>query len=255
VNRRTAAPAVTNAEVAAVLDDIADLLEVEDANPFRIRAYRNAARTVTWLGRPVAELVAQGADLDALPGIGADLAGKIAEIVATGTCALRERLRGALPPGVTTPLQVPGLGPKRVRALHHELGVQSLDDLAAAARAGRIRALHGFGPNTEQVILQSLATPAAAGGGGRVSIARAEPVADALVATLAAVPGVGRVVPAGSLRRRRDTVGDLDLLVTVRGKSDVMQRFATLPQVRRVLAHGRMRASVELRRIVSQRVV
>ncbi|WP_235823644.1 DNA polymerase/3'-5' exonuclease PolX [Azohydromonas sediminis] len=254
MSRRTpapppAAPAVTNAEVAAVFDEIADLLEVEDANPFRIRAYRNAARTVSGLGRPLAELIAQGADLDTLPGIGADLAGKIAEIVATGTCALLERLRGELPPGITALLKVPGLGPKRVRALHHELGVHTVDDLAAAARAGRIRAIPGFGPKTEQAILQAVTAPAAAhaaADAGRVSIALAEPVAEALVAALAAVPGVERVVPAGSLRRRRDTVGDLDLLVTVRGLSGVMERFTTLPQVRQVLAKGRTRASVVL---------
>lgn len=246
-----AAPVVTNADVAAVFDEIADLLEVEDANPFRVRAYRNAARTVTGLGRPLADLVAEGADLDALPGIGADLAAKIAEIVATGTCALRERLRGELPPGITALLQVPGLGPKRVRALHHELGVHTVDDLAAAARAGRIRAIPGFGAKTEAAILQAIAAPAAAPAAGdatRVSIALAEPVADALVAALGDAPGVERVVPAGSLRRRRDTVGDLDLLVTVRGSSAaVMQRFVSLPQVARVLSQGRTRASVVLR--------
>ena len=243
---------MTNADVAAVFDEIADLLDVEAANPFRIRAYRNAARTVAGLGRPLADLVAEGADLDALPGIGADLAAKIAEIVATGTSALRERLRGELPPGITALLAVPGLGPRRVRALHHELGVHTVDDLAAAARAGRIRAIPGFGAKTEAAILLAVTAPApqaaaAAIDAARVSIALAEPVAETLVAALAAVPGVERVVPAGSLRRRRDTVGDLDLLVTVRGGSAaVMQRFVSLPQVARVLSQGRTRASVVL---------
>jgi DNA polymerase (family 10) len=241
----TATPAAfANAEVAAVFDEIADLLEIEGANPFRIRAYRNASRTVAGLGRELQDLVAEGAELDALPGIGSDLAAKIREIVTTGSCALLTRLRGELPPGLPAPLKVPGLGPKRVQALHHELGVQTVDELAAAAQAGRVRAVPGFGAKTEQAIPRAVAAKVAEA--PRVPIALAEPVADALLATLAAVPGVERAVAAGSLRRRRDTVGDLDLLVTVGGRSDVMERFVADRRVRDVLSHGTTRSSVRL---------
>src|SRR3990167_64516 len=111
---------IVNADVAAVFDEIADLLEVQGANAFRVRAYRNAARLLSELGRSVKTMLEQGEDIDALPGIGPDLAGKIAEVVATGTCAQLESLRKELPPAVTELLKIQGLGPKRVRALHHE---------------------------------------------------------------------------------------------------------------------------------------
>ena len=166
-------PPVQNAEIAAVLNEIADLLDIQGANPFRIRAYRNAARTMSEVGRSVAAMVAQDADLDALPGIGPDLAGKIVEIVTTGTCALLERLRKELPCGITELLKVPGLGPKRIRALHHELGVQTREQLHRAAQEGRVQAIPGFGPKTQQAILEATAArlheeraPHSARGGG-----------------------------------------------------------------------------------------
>jgi len=236
---------VQNAEVAAVFSEIADLLEIEGANPFRIRAYRNAARTVGELGRSVATLVAQGADLDALPGIGADLAAKIAEIVPTGRCALLERLRKELPAGITELLKVPGLGPKRVQALHHELGVQTLEQLHRAAREGRVQSIPGFGAKTQQAILDAAA--ARLHQERRVPLAAAAQTAESLLAALAAVPGVERAVAAGSLRRRRETVGDLDLLVTTKGASPVVERFVAGEDVRQVLARGATRASVVLR--------
>ena len=149
---------VVNADVAAVFNQIADLLEVQGANPFRIRAYRNAARNVSELGGSVAEMLSRGEDLDALPGIGADLAGKIAEIVASGTCAQLESLRKEVPPAITELLAIPRLGPKRVRALHHELGVQTLPQLLSAAREGRISQVPGFGPKMEQQILAAAAS-------------------------------------------------------------------------------------------------
>ena len=235
---------VVNADVAAVFDEIADLLEVEGANVFRIRAYRNAVRMLGDLGRSVKTMVEQGEDLDALPGIGPDLAAKIGEVVATGSCAQLERLRQELPPAIGELLHIPGLGPKRVRALHRELGIESLAQLHRAAADGRIRTVHGFGERTQRQILEAAAARLQAA--RRVKLAVASQVADALLAELSAVPGVERAVAAGSLRRMRETVGDLDLLVTARRGSPVMERFAAGPSVRRVLAKGGTKASVVL---------
>ena len=236
---------IVNADVAAVFNEIADLLEVQGANVFRVRAYRNAARMLSELGRSVKTLVDQGEDLDRLPGIGPDLAGKIKEIVATGSCAQLERLRNELPQAITELLKIPGLGPKRVRALHQELGIETLAQLHRAASQGQVRAVHGFGPKTEQSILQ--ATAARLQANHRFKLIMATQVAEALLAELAAVPGVQQAVAAGSLRRQRETVGDLDLLVTTQRGSPVMDSFTAGPDVRQVLSKGGTRASVVLK--------
>ncbi|MBE0548878.1 MAG: DNA polymerase/3'-5' exonuclease PolX [Rubrivivax sp.] len=238
---------VHNADIAAVFSEIADRLEIEDANPFRVRAYRNAARMVGELGRSVRTMVEQGADLDALPGIGPDLAGKMREIVATGSCALLERLRKELPPTITELLALPGIGPKRVRALHHELDVQTIEQLQQAAQQGCIRAIHGFGPKTEEQILRATAAHLNLKHPRRFRRVDGLAVAESLLAFLRSVPGVVQAEAAGSLRRMRDTVGDLDLLVTARPGSPVMDRFVGFEDVRRVLAHGASKASVVLR--------
>lgn len=235
---------VQNAQIASAFGEIADLLEIEGANPFRVRAYRHAAQTLGTLGQSVQAMLAEGGDPDALPGIGPDLAAKIREIVDTGQCALLRRLRGELPAAVTEMLKVPGLGPKRVRALHRALDVRTMAQLRSAAREGRVRTIPGFGPKTEQAILD--ATAAHGPAQHRMLLGVADPVAASLLTGLAAVPGVERAVAAGSLRRRRETVGDLDLLVSVRGPSPVMDRFVHAPDVRQVLSNGPTRASVVL---------
>ena len=145
---------IHNADIAAIFEQIAELLEIQGANPFRVRAYHNAARTVGAYGQDLAALVAAGKDVPHLPGIGEDLAAKIKEIATTGRCALLERLRGELPAALTELLRVPGLGPKRVKTLHALLGVDTREQLLAAAEAGRIRQLPGFGAKTEQRILE-----------------------------------------------------------------------------------------------------
>ena len=231
-----------NADIAAVFEEIADLLEIQGANPFRIRAYRNAARTVGELSRDVPPLVAQGAHL---PGIGADLAAKIAEIAATGHCGLLDRLQQELPPAVTELLKIPGLGPRRVKALYHDLDVQTVEQLRRAAADGRIRALPGFGAKTERNILE--AATAHAEKKRRFSLGVAAQDAEALRAYLAAAPGVTQVTVAGSFRRMRETVGDLDLLVETKSPAAAMQRFTAYDEVAEVLAAGSARASVRLR--------
>ncbi len=236
---------IINADVAAVFNEIADLLEIQGANTFRVRAYRNAARMLSELGRNIKTLVAQGEDLDALPGIGPDLAGKIVEVVSTGTCAQLERLRKELPPAITEMLKIPGLGPRRVRALHQELGVQTIEQLHRAAEQGRICVVHGFGPKTQQQILE--ATTAHLQDSHRFKLLMATQAAEELLSALAAVQGVQQAVAAGSLRRMRETVGDLDLLVTIHRGSPVMDRFAAGADVRGVISKGSTRASVVLK--------
>lgn len=236
---------IVNADIAVVFTEIADLLEIEDANPFRVRAYRNAARMLGELGRNVREMVARKENLDALPGIGPDLAGKIIEVVNTGTCAQLERLRHEVTPALAELLKIPGLGPKRVRTLHQELGIETLDQLRHAAEEGRIQAVHGFGVKSERQILETTATLLHLE--RRYKLADVAPVAAALLADLKTMPGMHQAVVAGSLRRRRDTIGDLDLLVTTERPREVMDRLTTRADVQRVLANGVTRCSVVLK--------
>ncbi len=239
---------MNNTDVARIFDEIADLLELQGANRFRIRAYRNAARmlgTMGTLGRSVAAMVERHENLDSLPGIGPDLAGKIGEIVTTGSCALLERLRADVPAGLGTMLRLPNLGPKRVRALHDELGVRTIEQLHAAAQAGRVQTVHGFGPRLQQQILAATQTqlPNIA----RIRLDAAEAAAQPLLARLRELRGVVRADVAGSLRRRKDSIGDLDLLVqSARGKQ-VVDAFVHHDDVREVLAAGATRASVKLK--------
>jgi len=234
-----------NAEIAAAFEEMADLLELQQENPFRVRAYRTAARTVDSWPEQMADLVAQGHDLDELPGIGKDLAGKIREILEHGSCASLDRLRASFPAGITDLLQVPGLGPKRVHTLYHELGVRSPSDLLAAAREGRVRELHGFGATSEKRIAETIS--------GLLERTRRWPITrvvadvEALIAHLRAVPDVTEAVVAGSFRRRRDTVGDLDILVTAPSGHALAERLQEFAQVQQVLAHGPTRAAVVLR--------
>lgn len=247
---------VHNADIARVFEEIADLLDLEESNPFRIRAYRNAARTVAGLRFDIAAHLAQGEELPKLPGIGADLAAKMREIAQTGTCALRERLRGHLPSGIADLLHIPGLGPKRVRALYRELEVHTPQQLQRAALDGRLRGLTGFGARTEENLLA--ATRAHLSKSRRFKLVIAAQYADALVKWLRAAPGAAAIVVAGSFRRMKETVGDLDILVsgpvsgpggrTVSGNAGraIMERFASYPEIRKRLAAGETRASALL---------
>ncbi|HYM33090.1 MAG TPA: DNA polymerase/3'-5' exonuclease PolX [Candidatus Cybelea sp.] len=234
-----------NDEIAAMFDHIGDLLEIEAANPFRVRAYRNAARTLRGLKEQVADMLAQGADLSELPGIGKDLAGKIREVTEKGRIALQRELERQMPGSVTELLRVPGLGPKRVRMLHDKLGIVRLDQLKKAAEAGKLAALPGFGRAIEQRVLGGLAAPMAAATRMLLAVAKAE--ADALVAYLRQAPGIDQVIVAGSYRRARETVGDLDILATAKASAKVIAHFATYDRVRDVLASGPTRATVTLR--------
>lgn len=235
--------AIHNADIAAVFEEIADLLEIRNDNPFRVRAYRNAARQLQGMGVAAADLLARGDDLTELPGIGTDLAARIEEIVATGKCRLLDSLHRQLPHTVTELLKIRGLGPKRVRTLYQELDVQTLEQLARAAHDGRIRALPGFGAKTEQAILAAVSRQVKEQ--PRLKLAVAAQYATALQAWLQTLPGVQQVVVAGSYRRCRETVGDLDILVTA-DTTGVMDRIVTYDEVSQVLASGSTRATLLL---------
>jgi DNA polymerase (family 10) len=234
-----------NADIARVFEDIADLLELGDANPFRIRAYRNAARIIGDLQLDLAASIARGEELPKLPGIGEDLSGKIREIVTTGHCALLDRLRKKTPPAVTELLRIPNLGPKRVKTLYRGLDVRTLEGLHRAAREGRIRDLPGFGEKSELNILQ--AVEARLSKGRRFKLAVAAQYADGIAGYLRESAGVGQVVVAGSLRRMRETVGDIDILATAEASSEVMSRFVRYEEVQEVVSRGDTRSSVLLK--------
>lgn len=236
---------VHNADIGAAFEEIADLLEIRGENRFRVRAYRNAARTITGLGRDLKTLLDEGQDLPKLPGIGADLAAKIREVCKTGTCKLLEQLRSEMPPAIPELLKIPGLGPKRVKLLHEKLNIQAVEDLRRAAGAGRIRKVAGFGEKTESAILQALGKRGAAP--ERTKLAVAAQYAEALEAYLAKVTGVSKVTVSGSFRRMRETVGDLDIVVAARAGSPVMERFTHYDEVENVLSHGETRSSVVLK--------
>jgi len=238
---------VHNADIARVFEEIAELLELEDANPFRVRAYRNAARVVGEQRFDIAARLAQGEALPKLPGIGEDLGAKIEEIATTGSCALRERLARRAPAGITELLHLPGLGPKRVRALNRELDVHGLAQLVRAAQDGRLRTLAGFGEKTEKTLLD--AALAQLGTTKRFKLAVAGEYAKSLVAHLEKTRGVKNVVVAGSYRRMKETVGDLDILVIAETKTAAraaMSCFVEYGEVKKVLAQGETRASVVL---------
>jgi DNA polymerase (family X) len=190
-----------NPEVSQAFDEVADLLELQGANPFRIRAYRNAARTIRDLPAPLAEIAAdQDRKLDDLPGIGADLAGKIKTLLETGELPIRQQLRREVPAGLPDLVVVPGLGPKRAQILFSELGIHSLNQLRKAALQHRVRKLKGFGEKSEAKILQGLNHVAPAQ--RRVYLAEAKVYADALTRHLRGASGVKEVCVAGSFRRR-----------------------------------------------------
>ncbi|WP_126456775.1 DNA polymerase/3'-5' exonuclease PolX [Sulfuriflexus mobilis] len=235
---------VHNEDIAVIFEEMADLLEIEDANPFRVRAYRNAARTVRGLARPLAEMVADGEDLTRLPTIGKDLAAKIIEIVATGHAKALENLHEEVPVSLEALLRIPGLGPRRVKALYQELHIKTLRQLESAARQGQLQELPGFGAKLEQQILATVSAHRTTERRFLYRTARA--YAEPLRAWLEAAPGVHEVVIAGSYRRGKETVGDLDILVTAKANSPVMQHFVDYDEVQDVVAKGPTRATVFL---------
>lgn len=236
---------VQNSDVSDIFNKVADLLEIEDESPFRIRAYRNAARIIANLPQNVSDRIESESDLTELRGIGKDLAGKIKEIVETGSLAQLEELEGKTPSGLSQLMKLEGIGPKRVKALNRDLGVTSLKDLEEAARQGKVKEVEGLGEKTEQMILEEL--EAYEGKEVRIKLMEAEQRARPLVEYLKEGKGIKKITVAGSYRRRKETVGDLDILVTCRKGSKVMDRFVDYEDVKKVVSKGTTRATIVLR--------
>jgi DNA polymerase (family X) len=237
-----------NTAIAKVLDELADLLEIEGANPFRIRAYRNAIRTIEGLTRPLADQVEAGEELTELPGIGKEMAAHIRELVRTGELSVLEEVASRVPRELARLTRIDGVGPKRAGRLWQALGVVTLDDLQGALDAGTIPALEGFGEKTAARIRQGLEDYRKHQ--GRMRRLDAEALVEPLVAFVAGLPGVERVELAGSFRRRRSTVGDMDLLALSDGDAEVrreiIRRFTAFPGVTRVTGSGDTKGSVVL---------
>lgn len=233
---------MTNYEIARVFTRMADLMEVQgDFSPFKVRAYRKAADTIRDLTESLESIAARGA-LESVPGVGKGIAEKIEEICATGTTRVLEELRARVPEGLPELLNLPGLGPKTVQALHKELGVTGIADLEQAAREHRVRGLAGMGAKSEENLLRAIDSYRRLS--ERWPLGRALPYAEGIAAALRRTPGLSRLEIAGSLRRMRDTIGDVDLVGASEAPEPVMAAFAALPQAREVLRSGPTRSSI-----------
>jgi len=237
-----------NAEIARLLTDVADLLEISAGNPFKVRAYRNAARTVADHPDPVAELVSGGEfDLTELPGIGGGIAKEITALVETGTLPQRQQLVATVPPGLLELLRIPGLGPKRVKLFHEQLKVNSARDLKDALEKGQLAKLPGIGPKLLDKIREGVSDSATTAQ-TRMVLHEAEQYARAIVEYLNAGGGIDEIDVAGSFRRRKETIGDLDIVVTCAPAraAAIIQRFVKFSEVTQVAAQGDTRATVRL---------
>jgi DNA polymerase (family 10) len=235
-----------NIEIAQKFEAVADMLALQSANPFRVRAYQNAARTLRRHGVEMVDMIARGEDIAELEGVAEDLAGKIHDLALTGTTEIYETLKRKTPPLAFQLLELPGLGPKRAQALISELRPRpkTLADIARAAREERVREVAGFGPKGEAELLNAIekaVVPA------RRLIAAVKADADALVAYMRGTPGVREAIIAGSYRRGRESVGDLDLVVSAESGRAVVEHFKSYPGVAEIAAAGTTRAAVVLR--------
>jgi DNA polymerase (family X) len=236
---------VHNRDIAEIFNKLADLLEIEGANQYRVWAYRTAARTIGELPQSAVDMVEKGEDLSELSGIGKDLAGKIAEIVETGELGQLKELQSRTPADLGAMMDIPGLGPKRVQALHENLGINSLEDLKEAAQQQKIREVSGFGVKTEEKFLKEIKLLSEKK--ARFRLKEVQEIANSILEYLKKVKGIKDVVIAGSYRRRQESVGDLDILVTSKKGSKVMEAFVDYEDVDEVVSQGKTRSTVILR--------
>lgn len=233
-----------NQTVAAKFDELADLLAIQGESSFRVNAYRRAAETIRGLGRDLEE-IAQAGELQEIPGVGQAIAEKIEQLLSSGKMDALERARKEVPPSLLELLQVAGVGPKRAALFWKELRITNLRGLEKAARAGKLRTVRGLGPGVEKNVLAGI--EALARRTDRLPIGTAWPLAQELLERLRQQPAVRTAEPAGSLRRRKETVGDLDLLVASSDPKEVLALFTQDPLVTHVIALGQTKASVELK--------
>ncbi len=228
-------------QVAAILDEIGTLLELQGESPFRCNAYHNGARAIDQLEEDLATVVREGR-LASVPGIGDTLREKITTLVTTGKLPFHEDLRKKTPPGLFDIMRIQGLGPKRVKTLYDRLGIDTLDKLAEACESGKVAKLKGLGEKTQQKILEGIQFLRQMG--SRVRIDRALALANRLMEGLRKAPGIIRMELCGSLRRRRETIKDIDLLISSDAPGPIMERFISLPGVAQVIGHGDTKSSV-----------
>jgi DNA polymerase (family X) len=233
---------MNNRELADTFTLIANLLEIKGETVYVTLAYRKAAESLLSLAGDANQFWKEE-KLREIPGVGKSIAEKIDELLKTGRLEFLEKLGKEVPEGLAGWLQVPGLGPKKAALIWKELGITTLQELTAAAREGKLRTLPGMGAKSEALIVKGIESLARRS--GRVPLGRAWPLAQQIIETLKRVPGVRAAEPAGSLRRMRPTVGDLDILVASSDSAPVMQAFTTLPGVMRVLGSGEMKSSIE----------
>jgi DNA polymerase (family 10) len=236
-------PLPSNAELAAQFELLADLLELDGADAFRLSAYRRAATRIQESAAPVARLALEGTATQ-LPGVGATIAAKIVELTQTGDLRAIAKLRDRIPAGLVEIMHVPGLGPKTARRLWQELGIVTLEGLRGAAEAQRLRELSGLGPKTEERVLAALARPKVSATTGRTLLGHVLPVLRDVLDEVAAHPACERVSEAGSARRRCETVRDVDLIATAKDPAALTAHFVALPRVAEVVAHGPTKATV-----------
>ncbi len=236
---------MTNPDVSAVFEQVADLLEFQGTNPFRIRAYRNAARRIRDLPQAVADIIADAdRKLTDVEGIGKDLAEKITTLVETGSLPMLDELLAEIPESVLAILRVPGLGPKRAAVLYRELNVATLDQLREACETQQVRSLKGFGAKTEETILKGLEIAGEAD--RRILWVEANGHAMAIIDHLQSCPAIEKLEAAGSFRRGKETVGDLDFLAVAADSGEVMDHLATYPDLSDVLLRGDTKMSIRL---------
>ena len=233
----------TNAEVAELFENLTALLEMNGDTIFKIRAYRRAARTIEQLPMSLEQAVLDGMDLKSIPGIGDAISKKIQEFVTTGKVATYERVKGELPDGALSLMNVPGIGPKTTMLIARASGAGTIEEVEKAILDGRLSSLPGLGEKTAQNILKSIRSLRSKD--RRIPIGQAVSVAERVIAGLRdACPGIGEVTPAGSLRRWRETIGDIDIMATAREPAQVMDALVRLPSVQQVLGHGTKKSSV-----------
>jgi DNA polymerase (family 10) len=238
-------------QVANILDEIGILLEIHGENPFRCRAYFNAARAIRQIAEDIATVVVEER-LAEIPGVGATLKDKITTLVTTGRLPFYDDLRAKTPVGLQEMIRLPSMGPKKAKALYDQLGIDDLTKLRDACQSGRVAALKGFGEKTQQKILEGLTFLDVVG--QRVRLDQAEAVAQELLAGLDGCKDIIRIEVCGSLRRRRETINDIDILVSSKKVGPVMDRFVKLPAVVEMVARGETKASVLVDRGKAQRM-
>ncbi|MBI5206292.1 MAG: DNA polymerase/3'-5' exonuclease PolX [Candidatus Firestonebacteria bacterium] len=236
---------MNNYKISAIFEEIANILEVQNDNPFRIRSYHNAARIIKDMSEEIVNIINENRTLENIPGIGKGIEEKIEEIVKTGTCILLKELHGKFPQGLIELLKIEGLGPKKIKLLYEKLGVDSVKKLYDFALSGKIRDLEGMGEKTEIKILKSIENYNK--GFGRYKLSIGFIFSEAVIKYLIKnARGVIKIEPAGSLRRRQETIGDLDLLAICSSDTDIMDKFVEYDDIKEILMHGETKSVIKL---------